>query len=491
MIHWDKIPHKYPPRENQKIAIDQAVTNLLDVGFHGHLMEMSLGKTKCALNEAEILQAYGAASRLLIICPKTIQDEWVPQIAEHSFFECEPLIWENSKTQKFQRRAKELLTEDFPILMVRLEMFQGKNEVLKKYLQTFFQGPTYCVLDESSKIKNVLTQRTPRLIEYTRGARYRSNLTGTPWTESPLDIFSQMEFLKSGFWYKYNGEWKVSLLKKHWYLFRNRYAVMQDIRTSEGRAFKTVVGTRRTEEIAAKIRPYVTQQKTEDWQDLPPQIFQVLEVEMSKAQSKAYTTLKEQLLLEHGDELLTAANNAVLLTQLRQIAGGFLPGTGEMIDKHVPGIDLLLEDVCEYSGKVLISCAYVAEVDGIVSALRKEYGHEAVETFYGATKERSEVKRRFKEEDVRFLVGTEKVMAYGHNWQFCSLMYIYSQEFSYETHSQLLRRTHRPGMTKSCRYKTILHKGTVQNMPIKAFGKKKDVVEAFDRQVTLREVLDT
>lgn len=487
MNHWQQIEHKYQPRENQKIAIDNCVEGFINYGFHGLLLEMSLGKTKCSLNVAEIMQHFKALDRLVVIAPKAIVSVWLEEIPKNSYFEAEPVVWENKKTKKQQRLISGLFLQQFPILIIRLETFQKKNDVLKNFLQAFFEKPTIIILDESSKIKNVTTQRTPRLIEYTKDAAYKTILTGTPWTESPLDIFSQMEFMQTGFWYKHNGPWSVRILKKHWYIFRSRYAIMQEIRTGEGRSFKTIVGTRRTEEIARKIQKHVTQQKKADWLDLPEKIFQTLHVEMGPEQRKAYETLKQTLILEHGDEILTVQSAVTLLTRLRQIAGGFFPESGEAISGRIAGIETLLEDVCEYSGKVLISCAYVAEVKGIIAALEKVYGKDQVVSFYGDTKDRDEAKRLFKEE-ARFLVGTEKVMAYGHNWQFCSLMYRYSLAYSYERNKQLTDRIHRPGMTGDAIYKTIIHTGTVQEKTVTAFEKKKDVVDKFD-QLTLKEFL--
>lgn len=488
MSHWDKIEHKMIPRENQKIAIDNAVDGLTSVGFHAELMEMSLGKTKVSLNTAEIMKHYGALNRLLIICPKAIQSVWTEQIPEHTFLEADPLIWDTKKTRKYQQKVSKMFTEDFPIMIVRLELFQRKSEELRMLLKSYFEEPTMAILDESSKIKNVDTQRTPRLIEYTRGAAYFEILTGTPWTESPLDIFSQMEFMQPGFWYTFHGEWSPKVLKKHWYIFRNRYAIMQEIRTSEGRSFKTMVGTRRTEEIAKKIQPYVTQQKKDDWLDLPEKIFQTLHVEMSTAEAKAYKDLKEKLILEYGDTVLTVQSQVTLLTRLRQIAGGFYPETGEAIDKTPSGIEMLLEDVEEYPGKVVIAASYVAEIQGIEAALIKKYGADQVCTYYGGTHNRDEELERFKT-TAKFMVLNPQSGAYGLNLQFSSLMYLYSVPYSYEQYAQLLDRIHRPGMTGSATYKFLVHKDTVQEKVLKALDKKIDVVKKFD-ELTIKDFLD-
>jgi SNF2 family DNA or RNA helicase len=382
--------------------------------------------------------------------------------------------WENKKTKKHKAELESLFSHEFPILIVRLEMYQKKNDALRSFLNRYFEKPTMIILDESSKIKNVTTQRAPRLIEYTQGAAYKTILTGTPWTESPLDIFSQMEFMQSGFWYRYNGAWSTSTLKKHWYIFRNRYAVMQEIRTSE--------------EIARKIQGYVTQQKKVDWVDLPEKMFQTLHVEMDKEQAKAYRSMRDKLILEHGDEVLTAQNAAVLLTRLRQIAGGFYPETGEPISSKIAGIEMLLEDVSEYSGKVVIAASYVAEIEGIAKSLRKEYGEESVATYYGGTKNRDEELVRFKDGPAQFLVLNPQSGAYGLNLQFASLMYLYSRPYSYEQNAQLEDRIHRPGMKGSAMYKEIIHVGSVQEKVLKAVKKKKDLVDAFDK-LTVKEFL--
>lgn len=487
MKHWDKIKHRFSPRENQQIAIDNCVNGFLENGFHGLLLEMSLGKTKTSLNVAEVMKSYKKLDRLVIICPKAIQSVWLEEIPLHTHLDVEPVIWENKTTKKQSILVSEMFTAEFPILIIRLELFQKKNEVLQTFLESFFEKPTMIILDESSKIKNVTTQRTPRLIDYTRKAKYKTVLTGTPWTESPLDIFSQMEFMQTGFWYKYADEWSIKVLKKHWYLFKNRYAIMQEIRTGEGRTFKTMVGTRRVEEIARKIQGHVTQQKKADWLDLPEKIFQTLHVEMGKEQAKAYKTMKDELILEFGDEILTVQNQVTLLTRLRQLAGGFFPETGEPISKNLAGIDMLLEDVSEYPGKVVIAASYVAEIQGLQAALTKVYGADQVCTYYGSTKNRDEELVRFKE-SAKFLILNPQSGAFGLNLQFASLMYMYSRPYSYEQNAQLLDRIHRPGMVGEAVYKDIIHVDTVQEKVIEAFKKKKDVVTKFDA-LTVKDFL--
>ena len=487
-MHWEQIFHKLPPEENQEVAIDEAVEGIKKNGFHGLLLEMSLGKTKCSLNVAEILHKYNDIGRLLTICPKRIRSVWVDEIPKHTHIEAPPVMWENKKTKKKLKELESVFNSEFPILIVSLETFQNKNQRLQDFLSRYFEKPTLVVLDESSKIKNVSTNRAPRLIEYTRGAAAYTILTGTPWGESPLDIFTQMEFMQTGFWYRYNGDWKIATLRKHWYIFRSRYAVMQDIRTGEGRSFKQIVGTRRTEEIARKIAPYVTIQKKKEWRNFPSKVYQTLHVNMYPEQEKAYNTMRDTLILEHGDEVLTAANQAVLTGRLRQIAGGFFPGTSTPIADKIAGIEMLLEDVAEYPGKVIVAAVYVSEIEAIAEALTKMYGKEKVATYYGETADPDAEEKRFKEGEAKFIVLNPASAGYGLNLQVARLMYRYSLPYGHDPNVQLEDRIDRTEDAEGAVYKNIVHRGTVQEKPILAFKRKADKAEEF-HQLTLKEYL--
>ena len=70
------------------------------------------------------------------------------------------------------------------------------------------------IIDESTTIKNKGAQQTnPRCIRFT--CKYRRILTGSPVTKSPLDLYTQCEFLH-----------KSLLGFKSYYSFRNRYTVI-------------------------------------------------------------------------------------------------------------------------------------------------------------------------------------------------------------------------------------------------------------------------
>ena len=54
-------------------------------------------------------------------------------------------------------------------------------------------------IDESTTIKNPTAKRTKAIVTLGKLAKYKRILTGSPVTKSPLDLFSQCNFLNDVF----------------------------------------------------------------------------------------------------------------------------------------------------------------------------------------------------------------------------------------------------------------------------------------------------
>ena len=54
---------------------------------------------------------------------------------------------------------------------------------------------TMIAIDESTTIKTPTSNRTKNILALRQHAKYRRILTGSPVTKSPLDLYSQCEFL--------------------------------------------------------------------------------------------------------------------------------------------------------------------------------------------------------------------------------------------------------------------------------------------------------
>ena len=93
-----------------------------------------------------------------------------------------------------------------------------------------------CV-DESTTIKNHSAQRTKNILKLSKHSKYRRIMTGSPVTKSPLDLFSQVQFL---------DPWLLD--QQSYYSFRARYAVV--VQRSVGtHSFQHIVKYQRLDEL--------------------------------------------------------------------------------------------------------------------------------------------------------------------------------------------------------------------------------------------------
>ena len=83
------------------------------------------------------------------------------------------------------------------------------------------------------------------------------------WTKSPMDIYSQCEFLRPGL-----------LGYDSFYAFQGRYAVVQR-KTMGSHAFQQIVGFRNLDELTNKIDMFSYRVLKKDCLDLPDKIYTV------------------------------------------------------------------------------------------------------------------------------------------------------------------------------------------------------------------------
>ena len=102
------------------------------------------------------------------------------------------------------------------------------------------------IVDESTTIKNPQAKRTKNILALAKETKYRRILTGSPVTKSPLDLWSQMDFLDPEI-----------LGQSSYYAFRNRYAVMITSNAAGGtHTYQKVVKFKNLKELGEIISPH-------------------------------------------------------------------------------------------------------------------------------------------------------------------------------------------------------------------------------------------
>ena len=101
---------------------------------------------------------------------------------------------------------------DFHILIMNVEAFSydfGK-EFARRFLSSH---KAMMAIDESTTIKTPTAKRTKNILGLRALTKYRRILTGSPVTNSPLDLYAQCAFL---------DPWLLD--HSSWFTFRARYA---------------------------------------------------------------------------------------------------------------------------------------------------------------------------------------------------------------------------------------------------------------------------
>ena len=455
------------PMEHQKNALLKGWSHQ---GF-AYLMGTGTGKTKTTIDNAGILYELGKISGILILANKGSYTNWIPELETHlpPRIARRIYVWDGSNSQRNRLQYQSLLGYDgLAIVLMNIEALSNNKARAYDLAQNFLgTGDRMMVVDESTTIKNISAMRTKNTLELGKLAKFRRILTGTPVTQSPLNIFSQFEFLDSRL-----------LGYKSYYAFRARYAVMQKVDFG-GRTIQVPVGYRNLEELKDKIAPHSFRVIKEDCLDLPPKIFQTYFTEMSDEQAKIYGNVRDFAVAELATETYVTATEVISrILRLHQIVCGYaVDELGEIHDLSDRRIHSLLEVIEEMEGQTIIWANYRHNISKIKEALAKEYGEDSVITYYGDTSQndRDLGREKFQDGRVRFFVSNPQTGGYGLTLTAASNVIYYSNNYSLEKRIQSEDRAHRIGQKKSVTYVDLVCKDTVDEKILASLRKNMDM----------------
>lgn len=441
------------------------------------LMDMGTGKTKVCLDTIGHLFEKQEIDFSIIVAPKGVIANWLGEIETHlpERIEREVVLWKPALTKKFRETLKELSTPSpgkMKFLLMNVESFSSKKGVgVAEYFIKNFK--VFMAVDESTTIKNRQAKRTKSISKLGLGARYRRILTGSPVTRSPLDLYSQMNFLDEDI-----------LGFNSFYAFQGRFAVIQR-RTMGAHSFNHIVGFRRLDELTEALDKHSFRVRKDDCLDLPDKVYMRREVELTKEQKKAYEQMKNFALarLQSG-ELSTTQNVLTQLLRLQQICCGNLTDDAGVIHPLPSNrIDALLDICDEIQGKALIWATWTRDIRSIAEALRDRFSVQAVATLHGETpdSERQKVVETFqdRQSELRFIVGHPKTGGYGLTLTAATTVIYYSNSYDLELRIQSEDRAHRIGQTNKVTYIDLISPKTVDEKIVRALRNKINIADTI------------
>ena len=447
------------------------VANVACREYYAIFWEMGSGKSKALLDEAAVLYIGGGINGLLIIAPKGAYLNWVfNEIPKHISDSVDYYLgyW-RSGAKKAERKAQEsVMTPEegaLDILVMNVEALSSRRGF--KVADDFVSAHQCMVcIDESTSIKSPKAKRTKACINIGKHAEYRRIMSGYPVTHSPLDLYSQCEFLEHGL-----------LGHTSFYSYKNYHANIITVRMGT-RTFPKITGYRNLEELKGRLAKFSSRITKEECLDLPDKIFTRIYAEMSAEQWRAYDSMREMCIVEFQSEIVTVTSALTALVKLQQIACGHIK-TEDGVTLDIPNsrIPLLMETIEEIDGKIIIWCNFIRDVELVQAHLKDCYGTSTVETYYGETSpiDRVIACERFNEdESCRFFVATSAASK-GLTLTACNYNIYYSHSYNLENFMQSQDRTHRIGQTRNVQYISIVAPGTVDEKILRALEEKKNI----------------
>jgi SNF2 family DNA or RNA helicase len=431
--------------------------------------DMGTGKSFMLINNAAMLYDKGRINAMLVVAPKGVYRNWYTgQIPEHmpEHISYTMACWSPTPRKAEKAEMDKMLNalDTLRILVMNIEAFSTEKGVA--FARTFLRvTEAYMAIDESTTIKTPSAKRTKSIIKVGKEAVFKRIATGSPVTKSPLDLYSQCEFLSP-----------TCLNYNSFYAFQARYAVLVE-RKLPTHTFKQIVGYRHLDELQKKLNDFSFRVTKDECLDLPDKVFTRREIELTPEQKKAYDQMKLMALTLIDGNLMSTKNALTQIMRLHQIVCGHVKfDDGRQEDLPNNRIKELLATIEECDGKIIIWANYRRDIENIKNAIAEAHGMTTVETYYGDTEaeDRQEIVNRFQDpkSTLRFFVGNPRTGGYGLTLTAAHTVIYYSNNFDLEVRLQSEDRAHRIGQTNKVTYIDFISPGTVDEHIVKALRSK-------------------
>lgn len=503
---------QYPLEPYQQAALVCALKSTA----YNLFMEQGTGKTAVVIgrvmNEVKKRKENGddRMYRALVICPKNVRRNWQREFERFATRPGKVEVIKGGFIKRTTKIIETLMPEpdcDWAVCVMSYEGMTRSWDVLGNI--EWDLG----VLDEEHYIKRPETKRTKYAMQLRDKCATRMGLTGTPISNSPLDIYSLFEFLGEG-WSGFQ-QWKA---------FKDFYGVFAPS-DNEGHSKLVAIQNKPFMQERLTRTSYIISKK-EALPYLPDKVYDVIEAEMSSEAWEAYEKMASEMLLSLEDELdssnnksLTINNILTKLLRLAQVCTGYVvwdevvdPNTLDVLRdsdieffKSNPKLDELVDQLKAKgpNEKTIVWSCFVPAIKQVAERLERE-GIKFV-TFYGGTKEAD----RLAAEDafngdpsVKVCIANPaaggtglNLLGYpphgGDNYTTdCDHHIYYACNWSYVQRAQSEDRSHRRGTRKTVRISDLVVPETIdEDIRVRVMEKKLMAIDITDVREILRAVI--
>ena len=465
---------------------ERAIQEAMKAGSYMLALETGTGKTRTAI---EILKRIANERqrllRTLIFAPPIVLSNWQNEWYKYTKIE-------RSKVTVLAGHAKK-----------RLELFEKNANAIGHIYITNYEGllmeplfeamlawkPEAIVFDESHRISNYKAKRskladklanktTPRPLVYC--------LSGTPITNSMMDIFQQFKVMDGG-----------ETFGSNFFAFRAKYFRDKNASMNRQNYFPAWVPLPNSaQELSEKMKARSIRVKKTECLDLPPVIEQIIPVEMEPEQARIYKSMLKDFVAffeREGKDHAVMANMALVKgLRLLQISSGFIktdqgeeiPATKGLSPKQ-EALAELLEDL--QGQKVLIWATFTYNYFQIRQVLEK-LGIKYLELNgeMGPKKNRENAALFEASNEYQAIIAHPESAGEGVSLISAPAMISFSRDFSWRRWEQAVARNYRGGSEvheKITRY-VLVSKDTIEEKVTEKLLAKEEISAQTLKEIT-------
>ena len=390
----------------------------------------------------------GEINKILVIAPKRVaEDTWSTEVEK----------WDHLKDLRISKIIGTAVQRT-NACYADADIYIISRDNVKWLVDQFSYGNwkwDTCIIDELSSFKSSKSQRFRALKKVRPYFKHIVGLTGTPAPNSLIDLWPQMYLLDGG---KRLGKTITGFKQQYFSPGRSNGYVVYDWNLKDGSE----------DAINNKISDICISMKAEDYLNMPERINNRIEIELSDKVKKQYKQFAKDLVVELGDEDITASNAAVLTGKLLQMANGAIYTEDRtVIDIHQEKLKALLEIIEAANGKpVLIFYNFKHDLSRIMDYLE-------INKLKGKVLEGSEDIAKWNKGEIPILLTHPASAGHGLNLQYGGNMIVwFGLTWSLELYQQANARLHRQGQKDMVIIHHLISKGTVDEDVMHALEQK-------------------
>jgi SNF2 family DNA or RNA helicase len=499
--------------------------------------QMGCGKTRPTIQTFARWFTLGRLDGVIVIAPDGVHRNWpTDELPAHCAIPWIAIDYHSSlaglrRQLDWEAAVLEAPRGVLPFVAVTYDAIKTASGIgfLRRFAKRY---PRYAAgLDESSRCKNGKAERTKVAKTIAHGSTVRRILSGTPVSNGPRDIYSQMEILDPAFWKKrgigslaafeskYCVKKKITIGVKADPSFMAAQTIAPssdedvaafeaaleagtlvtesvarppatpatsdagDAKPKTGRTIEVIVGYRNLDHLNKLIESSSSRlTKEEAGLNLPPKLYQRIPFELAPEQRKKYDALRRQCLVElDGGKVITATMAIVKILRLHQIACGYLPSPddpdGDPImlcdDGEDPRFEHFKERIEDTPGQVIIWCRFTLDVNRICAHLGKEAAR--YDGLVTRPSDRAAAIDEFRKGNRRYFVAKPSAIGMGVTLVNTHDVIYYSNSFVLDDRLQSEDRCHRIGQHNPVTYADLEALHTVDSRILTSLRSKHDV----------------